>query len=112
MDKNDGISRRDLLKRSLVVLGAATGGSAILAACDSGGDGGGALNCNDVSGLTDEQKQARTALEYVEVTPQADKTCDNCNFWQAGQANACGGCTLIQGPINPKGYCKSWVAKA
>jgi hypothetical protein len=112
MEKNDGISRRELIKRSLVVLGAATGGAALLSACDSGGDSGGALSCNDLSGLDEQQKQTRTSLEYVEKTPDPAKTCSNCNFWQAGQPNACGSCTLVQGPINPEGYCKSWVAKA
>ena len=43
---------------------------------------------------------------------EAGKTCTNCQqFVPAPAANACGTCKILKGPINPKGYCKSYVAK-
>jgi hypothetical protein len=68
--------------------------------------------CADLSGLTEEEKQLRVTFEYVAKTPFPEKHCTNCGFWIEPEAGAaCGGCKVIKGPIHPKGYCKSWVAK-
>ena len=56
--------------------------------------------------------QMRETLQYVEATADPAKTCDNCQLYVAAEAGAaCGGCQIIKGPINPKGYCASWAAK-
>ena len=44
--------------------------------------------------------------------PSADKDCANCVQYVEAAPNTCGGCKLVKGPINPKGYCLSWAAKA
>jgi hypothetical protein len=99
-----------MLKRSLVVIGAAAGAAKVLAAC--GDDDGASFTCTDVSGLDEAQRAARTALEYVDASPHADKNCLNCQLWQSGtNATQCGACQVIQGPIHPHGYCKSWAAR-
>lgn len=108
------VSRRDFLMRC-AALGAA---GSVLSACggdSSTADGGGA--CSDVSALSPADAQQRQAmaqtLNYVEETPIPEKRCDNCKFWQPAEGGAaCGGCQLIKGPINPAGYCTSWVAPA
>jgi len=66
--------------------------------------------CNDLSALTAEEKATRTTFQYKEVTDDPKKPCDTCNFWltpAAGQT--CGGCTLVKGPVQPKGGCISWI---
>jgi hypothetical protein len=51
-------------------------------------------------------------LKYVPVSTEEGKRCDNCKFWEpAPEGEICGGCTLIKGPINPKGYCTSWFTR-
>jgi len=97
-------SRRVFLQTTAALVGATA-----LAACGGGEE---ALNCNDTSGLTEGQRSTRTSLGYVEASPHgATKNCANCNFYTAAAANQCGSCTLIQGPINPSGYCNSWAEK-
>jgi hypothetical protein len=54
----------------------------------------------------------RQSLGYVEQSVAPEHWCHNCAFWQApAEGTPCGGCTLIQGPINPDGWCRSWAAK-
>ncbi len=104
---DDKISRRSALKISLSVIPFAAGGAALLQACGSSN-----LDCSDISGLSAEEAATRTNLEYVEQSPFGDeKNCIGCRFY-TGNDSQCGSCTLVKGPINPKGHCKSWVAKA
>ena len=69
--------------------------------------------CTDVSGLTDIELTMRNeTLRYVAESPEPGKLCDNCKFWEpAAEGATCGGCQLVKGSINPKGYCTSWFAK-
>jgi hypothetical protein len=69
-------------------------------------------SCQDVSALSDAEKTGRSALQYTDKSPQADKLCSACNFWQPPTDPAqCGGCQLVKGPIHPKGYCTAFAAK-
>lgn len=107
MAQDEKISRRSALKISLSVLPLAVGGTALLQACGSD-----KLDCSDVSGLSAEEAATRTNLEYTETSPHGEaKNCIGCRFF-TGNETQCGSCTLVKGPINPAGYCKSWVAKA
>jgi len=111
--------------QTLLVMGVATVGGAIVAAC--GGDGDDSTQttsrpapakkkpvasndpCSDTSGLTTaELTMRKDTLKYVATSPDPAKLCDNCKFWEPVEGKTCGGCTLIKGPINPKGYCSSW----
>lgn len=104
---SERISRRVFLARGVAF--GAVAGAVLTVGC--GGEE--TLTCTDVSGLTPAEQAARTGLGYVDASPHgAQKNCLNCNFYQAGAANACGSCTLVKGPIHPSGYCNSWVAKA
>lgn len=99
------------MKRTLFLPVLAAGAGVALAAC--GDDGEEELSCTDTSGLSPAEVSARQAQQYTDHTPYPDKTCDRCRFWQGGQqANACGTCQVIKGPIHPKGYCKLWAARA
>ena len=62
--------------------------------------------------LSHEQIVTRKSLGYTDQTPIATRTCDNCKLYtNPVNNNACGGCLVLSGPIHPKGYCKSWVAR-
>ena len=50
-------------------------------------------------------KMAHKAVEYQD-TPKGDQECSNCSLFQEPNA-----CTLIDGEISPKGWCKFWVKK-
>ena len=50
-------------------------------------------------------KMAQKAAEYQD-TPKGDQECSNCSLFQEPNA-----CTLIDGEISPKGWCKFWVKK-
>jgi hypothetical protein len=57
------------------------------------------LSCTDVSELSPGDITLRTALGYLDQSPQA------------GREGRCGTCKIVKGPINPGGYCKSYVAR-
>jgi hypothetical protein len=50
-------------------------------------------------------KMAQKAVEYQD-TPKGDQECSNCSLFQEPNA-----CTLVDGEISPKGWCKFWVKK-
>lgn len=123
------IDRRQFIRRAglwCLAGAAATGAGAVLAGCGSGQEkaeeiGGkpkeiidsvaeGVDPCADVSGLSDAELAIRENFEYVPRSDVPEEFCDNCNFWQEPTgASPCGGCTLMKGPINPKGHCISWA---
>lgn len=110
-------SRRDFIVRGTLLGGFVAAGSSFLAACNKDKGGGdaaapAALSCNDTSKLDDAAKGMRTTLGYVDKSVQAGKNCGNCKLYKAAMPGQCGGCTLLQGPINPEGYCNSWVTAA
>jgi hypothetical protein len=114
------VTRRQFIQR-VAILGAAVGVAPILAACGKDADDAakpavgaatGPLDCSDVSKLTDAEKKTRTDLQYVEASVKPDQNCTNCQQHTAGaDANTCGTCTLVPGPINPNGWCSTWVLK-
>lgn len=111
----DQISRKDFLVKGLVTGVAVAGAGAILSACKKEEKKAepAAVSCNDTTGLTPEDIQQRTNLQYVDQTPDPTKRCDGCALYVAPAAGAaCGGCNLVKGPIAPAGYCTSWVAKS
>ena len=126
MNKRNYLSRRKFLCQT-AAFGATMPFFALVAACDSkqsggeapsagGGAGGGEAPAADgpicdLAKLSDADKAPRTALGYVEKTPDPAKTCENCNLYIADNGG-CAGCTLFKGPVEPAGYCNSWAAKA
>lgn len=70
------------------------------------------LSCEDVTGLAPADVAVRRdTAAYVEVTPNAAQKCSNCVQYEPKGENACGGCKVVKGPINPEGWCKLWVIK-
>jgi hypothetical protein len=102
---NEKLSRRDLLQRSVAFGALAAFGGA---ACSKPAQ---PLNCSDTTGLAAADVSMRTALKYVDVSTQPGKNCAGCIQYLPGPANACGGCKVLKGSINPGGYCNSFAAK-
>ncbi len=103
---NEKISRRDALQHGTVLGVFALVGAA---ACSKKA---GALSCTDTSGLTPVDLNIRTTtLAYVDVSLELGKSCVGCQQFIPGAPNGCGTCKIVKGPINPKGYCKSFLAK-
>ena len=66
--------------------------------------------CNDLTGLTEADKQLRIEFKYIGKTPYPEKRCDNCLFWtEPAEGEKCGKCQIISGPFNPAGYCDQWA---
>lgn len=60
--------------------------------------------------LDESVKNIRSALKYVDKSPIPNRTCDNCKVYIKPLPNSSyGGCQVIPGPIDPKGYCISWI---
>ena len=53
-----------------------------------------------------EAKIAQTAVKY-QTEPKDGKECDQCNFFIAPNS-----CKMVDGEINPHGYCALWAKKA
>jgi hypothetical protein len=103
---DEKLSRRDLLQRSAAVSALAVFGGV---ACSKGPA---ALVCTDTTGVAPADLSVRTSLLYTDISVEPGKTCTTCQQFIPNPAgNACGTCKVLKGPINPKGYCKSFVAK-
>ena len=53
-----------------------------------------------------EAKMAQGAVKY-QTEPKDGKECDGCNFFVEPNA-----CKMVDGEINPKGWCALWTKKA
>ena len=102
----DKVSRRVLLQE-----GAAFGALAVFGVAACGKSAPAALQCSDTAGLSPGDVQVRTALAYQDVSTTPGKNCSGCAQFIGGAPDACGTCKVVKGPINPNGYCKSFVAK-
>jgi len=111
MSNDSKISRREMLKRSLTVVGVAAGSSFVLAGCKGEEEAPEALSCTDLTGVDPAAVQTRTAMGYQDNGPDATRHCTGCQFFTAGAAGQCGSCSLFAGPINPNGSCNSFAPK-
>lgn len=130
--KNDEVTRRSFLSKTMSVTAAVPFLALVgAAACDKGTDAGAGGEAGggetppsggtepaaagptcDAAALPDAEKQKRTALGYIDASTMPDKNCANCNLYKEDNGAGCPGCTLFAGPVTAEGYCNSWVAKA
>ena len=90
MDKTSGL-RSTVLSRRTIVTGSVAGAAGVAVL---------------LSLVTEASaKMAQKAVEYQD-TPNGDQECSNCSLFQEPNA-----CTLVDGEISPKGWCKFWVKK-
>jgi hypothetical protein len=104
---DEKLSRRYVLRQS-----AAFGAFALFGASAACSKKPAALSCTDTSSLPATDAQVRSALGYVDSSVEAGKTCTGCaQFIAPAAPGTCGSCKVVKGPINPNGYCKSFVAR-
>ena len=138
-NNHDNASRRDFIKKITLLSASGAAAPVLLSACGGGGSEADSaapmdapdapdesmamqeapmeeapmeegFSCMDTSGLTDADIAMRGQVNYVDMTPDPEKTCANCQLYTAPEAGMqCGGCTVVKGPIHPKGYCDLWV---
>jgi anaerobic selenocysteine-containing dehydrogenase len=59
-----------------------------------------------------QAKATKQAMQYQDQ-PKGDQTCDTCAQWIPGpKPGAPGACKVVEGPINPKGWCVAYVKKS
>jgi hypothetical protein len=104
---DEKLSRRDLFQQS-----AALGVLAVVGVGACGKQEPASLSCTDTSSLSAADVGVRTALAYADISLEAGKECDRCQQFLPAATNACGTCKVVRGPINPKGSCKAFLAKA
>jgi hypothetical protein len=115
-------SRRSFLKRMAGISAAGLFLPGLLAACrnektataSSGATAAGVAgeSCAESEAIPLTAVATRRAVAYVDLSPHAERSCDNCRFFKQPAAGAsCGGCEIVGGPIAPAGYCTAWVAQ-
>lgn len=98
---NDKISRRDLLGASLFLA------VPVLALGCSKKE----LQCSDEAGLSAPDAATRKSLMYVDRASDPAKRCEQCMLYKPAAPDACGGCSVVKGPIHPAGSCSAWAKK-
>jgi len=127
--EDEKLDRREFLRRAgyvgLITVGAGQFGIACEKRGSEGGESkssggseksgrsGDELSCTDTSDLSEDEINLREQHGYIDRTEIPDERCDNCNLYEEpDKEGTCGGCTLVPGPIHPKGWCEQWVAKS
>ena len=59
-----------------------------------------------------QAKAPKQAMQYQDQ-PKNGQECDQCMHWIPGpNPGAQGSCKVVEGPINPKGWCAAFVKKS
>ena len=66
--------------------------------------------CADPKSLDSGAQSMRSSLNYVDASPDSDKTCSKCAFFEAS-GDGCGMCQLLHSPVNAKGHCDGFGAE-
>jgi hypothetical protein len=68
--------------------------------------------CPSADKLSQDEKNIRNSLKYVDISADKSKNCKNCKLYTLPQNNSpCGGCKVIPGPVHPDGYCTAWMPR-
>ena len=112
-------SRRRFIKQYFLIVPGVLGAALISVSCNQNASAGKEDKaaspvdpCEDFSGISDKDLEARKRLGYVKESPIADSTCNKCNLFLPPQGDKpCGACMLFKGPVYATGYCTYWTAK-
>ncbi len=103
---------RNTLGVGLVAIGAGCADKDAASSIDNAADQELAVTCDDTSGLSEDDISNRSKLGYVDLSAKQGQYCNNCSFWVEGESpRSCGTCTVVKGPVAPKGYCITWAAR-
>jgi len=109
MSESKLVTRRQLLRNTVLFTAAAAGMAVVTAGCKGAPK---ELHCDDTLGLPPFDIQTRKALEYVDAAADPKKDCLGCaQYIPAADDAHCGTCKMFKGSVNPKGYCKGWLTK-
>jgi hypothetical protein len=101
------VSRRGLLGGAATAALAVVGVGVGVAGCKKA-----PLVCDGLPGIAPADVQLRTTLDYKDTTLALDRLCVDCTLFVAAPTeDACGGCKVVRGPINPKGTCRVFLRK-
>jgi hypothetical protein len=101
------VSRRRLLGTAASAALAAAGVGVGVAGCKKA-----PLVCDGLPGIAPADVQLRATLDYKDTSPALDRLCLDCTLYVvAPTEDACGGCKVVRGPINPKGTCRVFLRK-
>jgi hypothetical protein len=98
---NQKFSRRDVLSATAVLALPVLG-----LACSKK-----ELQCSDTAGLSADEAATRKTLAYVDRASDPAKPCDKCMLYKPAAPEACGGCSVVKGPVHPAGSCSAWAKK-
>ena len=102
------MNRKDFLKKLPLLCVAFAGSGLLLKSCGQSTTD--EDPCSDLSKLSADEKQTRNDFRYISKSQFPDQLCSNCELWIAPEeGKTCGGCEIMEGPINPNGYCSAWV---
>src|SRR5690242_11328048 len=88
-------SRRNLCRRGVVLAGGAVAAGLLL----------------KNGAFAQSQKAPQSSVKYQDH-PQGQNECDRCtNFIPGKSSSAAGTCRVVQGSINPKGWCVMFASK-
>jgi hypothetical protein len=102
-------------RRMLQLAGATATG--LLAGCGGGGDGGGGVPDQYRTAASQGGQQrdpenlaTKDALNYQD-SPKNDQRCSGCTYYiEDKNGDGMGACTLVEGTIDPEGWCSSYAA--
>jgi hypothetical protein len=101
------VSRRGLLGTAATAALAVVGVGVGVTGCKKA-----PLVCDGLPGIAPADVQLRTTLDYKDTSPALDRLCVDCTLYVAAPTeDACGGCKVVRGPINPKGTCRVFLRK-
>jgi hypothetical protein len=117
--KQKMVSRRELLKNVCFAAAVVLPGELLISSCKSKGEEKNSADvvkepsdCNDLSGVSDQDVELRKKFAYVNESPIPDNQCNSCNLYlPPANGKKCGGCMLFKGPVHPAGYCTYWAPK-
>lgn len=67
--------------------------------------------CIEPELLSRGEEQMRKTRQYVAVSAIAAQQCVNCAFFGTADAQECGHCEILDGPVNASGHCTSWAQR-
>ncbi|SHE75210.1 High potential iron-sulfur protein [Fodinibius roseus] len=117
--KNDDYSRRTFIRKFFQLGSACLGFGMVAGGCQSedsdrkdegdSGNSSGREDCEDLSGINQEEIQKREVYGYVKESSYPNMSCSNCSLYlEPESGNKCGGCVLFDGPVFAEGYCDYW----
>jgi hypothetical protein len=101
-------SNAPIARRRLLLLGPAALAAFALSACAKKEP----ESCTSTLGLTQDEIKTRNLLGYKDRGPDPNKHCSICEqYLPPPEADQCGSCKVLKGPVYSKGSCNVFTPK-